>query len=435
MKKNTHLITLIFFISFFSQLSFAIERTLLDLVGELSASTTQKSIPIFSSTLKEPNSACTLNYKKVGGDFNANLTFLKKTDIIKNLISSSVYSIGTWTPHFRVFPQGCSFLNSFKPDKAIYKSVVSTAPNFLNLDVQDTHTSEHPLSLKIASDVIQIGAFTNSYWKAAFGYPLFRKTTTGPNTWAHLLVGKSILQDSRLPNSPLKDYIHFDSNLTGLNFIFDGELKYINVRTGTITVPSGTKIPDGAQVTYDRNKHATQLRISMILQYIQTPAERAEFLCNSETEKKPECAYHGRYIPYMLSIYDYRFEYISRTGMNTMAFDIGTGTIMYRDSLENLMSASQKANYPNTNPFKIVHNRFKIDTNILPKFKEAIINTVNTSSASLPPRLMIGTTPETDAQYLSHFVISSANVGYEISGISGIVFNIYNFKLIGNYAN
>jgi hypothetical protein len=87
------------------------------------------------------------------------------------------------------------------------------------------------------------------------------------------------------------------------------------------------------------------------------------------------------------------------------------------------------AGNPTRNPFKIVGNRAVVQGDILPYIKEGILEGLR--RGTLPPRLVENGHTETDDEYFAHFNFGSLNIGYEITGLADISYNIYNFTLTG----
>lgn len=231
-----------------------------------------------------------------------------------------------------------------------------------------------------------------------------------------------------------------------LQFIFDAELSYANVNTLRVPLPPNGILPPGAQLEYDPVKHATQFRLSLSLQYRITDAQRAS--CATATPD-PVCGhleYNGKYMHFSIMIHDERFQYFSlwSHGANPFMYDPGTNSMIYRVSLESFMDSNQKSQWfslQKQNPYKLQGNRFVINHDIYPLITKAILDTysqtiidsvTNAVIRALPNRLPVSGPGglETDSKYLSHFVLSGANLGYEVTGLSQVVYTIYDFKLL-----
>jgi hypothetical protein len=221
-----------------------------------------------------------------------------------------------------------------------------------------------------------------------------------------------------------------------LRLMFDGALDHVNINRGFVSLSAGETLPAGAQLQYDPSKHATQLRISITVQYLLKPAELTADNCRSPDPAKrtPVCSFQGKLFHYMIGIFDERYEFYSQwhpawkggAAAPRIAEDKGTDSMMYGESLENLMNRCQKAEWfdRGVNPYKQPDRRFALDVNLAPMIRQATLALRNqtTRNYRLPG--------ESDEQYIGHFAISGANIGYEVSGLSQIGFNIYDFRII-----
>jgi hypothetical protein len=206
----------------------------------------------------------------------------------------------------------------------------------------------------------------------------------------------------------LKDY-------SKLQFVLDVMPLAINVRTNCVpVVPNDPR----AQKCYDSNKHGSQFRMSLGNMTWKDPR------CTKKVDSDPVCKYYGDFLYLSLQLYDERREFFDDD--EAFFLDPGTGSYIYRVNMRKFLPSGTTEN-----PLKKVGQRTVLNGDLLIDIKSAVIEAEKLGY--LPPRLVVRETgkPESDAQYIAHFSMSSSNLGYEVSGLSGITYQIDQFKFTG----
>ena len=283
---------------------------------------------------------------------------------------------------------------------------------------------------------------SRGFWQTVFNAPapVFRAQPNIAVGWPNFITAANM--------TAAQHNLVWMDQMRGLDLVFDGELNAVHIDRRA-TLPPGATLPNGAQLTYDPLKHATQLRLSFGVQYLLKPDEMAAAACHDPDSAKhqPICAYNGKYFHYMINVFDDRYAYRSHWhpvwrpgGVSSFMEDEGTNAMMYGASLEQLMSPAQrKAWYvADRNPYQVPGQRFRVEADIYPLIRAAILATQaqemadytqgqngTSKIAALPPRQP----GESDAQYAGHFAVTSGNIGYEVSGLSDMSFTIHQFSL------
>ncbi len=386
-----------------------------NLPEELSPSYTQK-LPIFTDAKFHPNTSCILNYNPP-----TVLPINGSGPNLRNMFHKSEWSISTWVTNQK-FPNLCK-----EPFAA------KTANGLTLRDTAQQALASYSWTLSPSS--LTMGINSRPFWMAAFGtaIPLFRSKPDLKLSWPNYILNKNM----SVENQTLIGFDQIDSQ-QGIQLIFDGKLDGSSSEHQNIALPLGVRPPPGSTALYNPSVLATQLRISISVEYHLTPKEQKDF-CTGASHNQI-CSDNGKYFHYMISIYDDRTPYQSKT--KSAMEDIATHSAMFGEPLQDLMSNSQRQEWydRNINPYQVPNQRFEINSNIYPLITQAILllahqrmpvfsssyQKTNEVVTSVPPQMP----NETNQQYLAHFAISSVNIGYEVSGLSNISFTIYSFKII-----
>jgi len=251
-------------------------------------------------------------------------------------------------------------------------------------------------------------------------------------------------------------------NYSAFNFIFESKLnsKKLPMKTYQADAPP-SPLPPNTATNYDQKVNETKFRITFYLSYRLTPEEKATCLTATPAPVCINNALDGRSMQYVINFYNDRWNIDPMTGNLSSAeyFSLwnvpwkaprmlkpgNSNLTLYPESLENVMTASQSAYwYTNQkkNPYNIIGLNFRIEKNILPRIKNAIIDMVNNGIVyanptnglsenyhALPPRLIIGGVPETNDAYVKHFIFNGVNLGYEVTTPAQMSYTIKDFKI------
>lgn len=204
-----------------------------------------------------------------------------------------------------------------------------------------------------------------------------------------------------------------------INFNLVTTLRSLSVKTSDTP---GTP-PKGAQNSYSTNKHATQFRLVIPLQW------RGQGCAGIRTG---DCQYHGDYVHLVFLLHDERFTRFERSGISFV--DEATGQWMYSIDLRKVIPNGANLT---TNPFAIEGKTAELDFDAKELLSDIIFELEEKGKAEgqpdkyLPPRLVVNGQTETDQEYLSHFGFSSFNIGYEVPGLSAVVYDIEDLKIVG----
>jgi hypothetical protein len=415
--------------------------TLLDMVPSLAPGRQEEPLPIFTDIGFEPGTACMVMPPGMGSPlglapFGVSHSAMRQTadPKIRSAFVNARWSIDNWVTN-RALPNFC-------------EGAASSFDHGIDIAVDRDSGGGASLRLLLRQSSVMMEINSLNFWREVFGVgvPLFRQRPSRVTSWPNFLINKSMhLADGDLVwlNDIGKD--------GELRLIFDGALDHVNINRGSVSLASEA-LPAGAQLQYDPSKHATQLRISITVQYLLKPAELTVDNCQSPDPAKrtPLCSFQGKLLHYMIELFDERYEYYSQwhptwkggTAAPRMIEDEGTNSMMYSESLENLMKRCQKAEWfdRGVNPYKQPDRRFALDVNLAPMIRQAILalrtqTMTDYQRGAMSKAVRIRALPmklpgETDEQYIGHFAISGANIGYEVSGLSQIGFNIYHFRIV-----
>jgi hypothetical protein len=412
--------------------------TLFDMVGALAPAGQSRPLPIFTDAKFKPGTACMLTYgstpalKPLDVSLFTNATSASNMQRIAHKIP---WTISTWVTR-QTYPNLCTDSRVFVDGNSINMTNTTSTRGWVPFAVL---LQPHSITMNINSRV---------FWQEVYGIgvPLYRKNTNFSVSWPNIIINKTM-------HSEQHDLIWLDQigSSGDLRLIFDGQLNSANIDKGSVVLPPNTYLPAGAQLQYDPRKHGTQLRLSFGITYALKPEELASYHCLAQNplERMPVCANNGKYFHYMVAIFADRYNYQSlwrpywkKGTLSTSGEDIGTNAMMYGASLESLMSTDQREAWfqRGINPYRQPGQRFRLDVNLYPLIRHAILETATQKmvdyahgrisarpmKSALPPRQ----SGETDDQYIGHFVIGSANIGYEVSGLSDVSFTIYDFRLL-----
>lgn len=365
--------------------------TIFDAVDELAPASNDKTV-LFIQDIND--SACTLTYDKSGVSSMQNVP--------NNSIRSSFSKTGTWiVAEWYKLNNFCELgettLN--KGQLSVYVEDDVNAPNKQKV-------------ITFAPSVVRLGMRSVDIYRSLFGGVYYSATHAAgyPEMpkWPHLLITR------QLGFVELSDY-------TSLDLSLETTLRYSAIKTN----PSPQPAPDGAQTTYDPKKHTTQFRLVLPLQW-RDPS------CGVRDLSDPVCKYHGTYAHIVFSLFDERDEFREE---GPTFVDTGTNAWLYQVDLRDFLPNGHSLT---KNPFKIAGNPVGFEKDILPFLKNLILSLEARAQNEgdpdkyFPPRLMTAKgSPETDEEYFAHFGIPSMNIGYEVPGLSHMVFDINHFTLEG----
>lgn len=197
------------------------------------------------------------------------------------------------------------------------------------------------------------------------------------------------------------------------------------------------RIPDGGTLLYSKDKHASQYRLAFEVVW------KDKWLC--QKLQTQECWDKlGKKIHIIIPFYDDRARggYVA----GEVLYDAPTKAWIYQIPLRDLFDVAQPGSSPlgTYNPFAVVlpnaiypnitdAQYAKLNVDLLPFIKQRILQ-AEASGVGLPPREMLEDgTPESNASYFGHFMITKANLGYEVTGLSHLSLLIKKFDLKYQY--
>lgn len=394
---------------------------LFDMIPAMNPGSSKLALPIFTRVTFPPGSSCRL----VAGP------------------PAAVIPVPSATASRRLFTQAPWMLASWITNPALPNlcgGVASAMDGTITLSTPDPAGGPPAFGLVLAPGSVTMSLNSRGFWQVALHAPapLFRATSALAIGWPNFIIDASM--------SAAQHNLVWMDQMRRLDLVFDGTLNAVHI-DHVAAWPAGKPLPAGAQLTDDPLKHATQLRLSFGIQYLLKPGELAAAACHDPAARQPVCAYNGKFFHYMITIYDNRFAYLSRwrtaahpDGAPRFMEDIGTNAMMYGTSLEQLMSPAQRQAWyaAGRNPYAVPGQRFRIEANLYPLIRAAILATQTQDMAdyargangrsktpALPPRLP----GESAAQYVAHFAVTSGNIGYEVSGLADISFTVHQFSL------
>lgn len=264
-------------------------------------------------------------------------------------------------------------------------------------------TLEPAASVTFLSDKVTMRIRSIEGFKKRFGSPFFRSTND-------LVVGNRahLYLNMRFPKPIIVNQYKM------LNLILDAKLKQSNILTGCL--PGSP--PPNAQNCYEPKRMGTQFRVAI------GNITWTDSRCSKRDPADDICRYQGSYMQASLNLFDERFEFhngdffIQRGNSQTETARVAIYRIDLRDFLPS--GTSQ-------NPFH-TGVRATAKGDLLAQIKKGLF--LGELEGKLPPRL---TKPnglkEADDEYLSHYSIKTINLGYEVSGLSDMTFEIYKFSL------
>lgn len=427
--------------------------TLLDLVPETRPTGTPRFMPMFTDTRLDSGatgSACMASIAsapaatQAPAPLNAAVMGIGRvgTAPVHQVLASGVWKLASWVVN-PALPNFCAGTEAAAtPGSTGYTSKVISAAGASTIAVTD-NKSRVPLQFSFRQDSMLLAVNSNAFWDTTFGagVPLFRAASDYKNVgWVNAFVQRSL--DPAVSRLSL---------YRGLQLSFDGALVDAHVNTCCVAAPAGGKLPSGASTSYNPLIHGTRLRLNIIVQYRLTPQESAAGQCaRGAPAAAAICRNNGRYFEFNVTLFDERYAYVSQwkpsggSAAPQFKHDPGTDTLMFRQSLEALMSPDQKAAWfaRNVNPFRQPGQRFAVSADVMPMIRSAIFQTAQQSFVStvtgatvpglpapLPGETINNDNSRTDAAYLGHFVVNGINFGYEVSGISAVSFAVYGLKL------
>jgi hypothetical protein len=203
-------------------------------------------------------------------------------------------------------------------------------------------------------------------------------------------------------------------NYSAINFTLDATAEHIGVNTDCVDHDPTHRY---AQKCYDSQKHGNQFRMAL------GNIVWKDSSCSKRDESDPICKYFGDFLYITMQLHDERREFFSVD--EEFFLDPGTQSWIYRVNMRDFLPKGTTKN-----PFKIQGKRTTLKGDLGKLIKTAILKALE--KGYLPPRLKPdGVNEETDTQYLAHYVMSTTNLGYEVSGLSHLKYRIHKFKLTG----
>lgn len=362
--------------------------SLFDTIELIRPTDNPKTIYVFSDI--EFSQACKIEYWLEAGKIKTQKSMIYGPEIVKPAFKNALVSVTTWKTSVPLCTENMIVrTNSANQLVLAAEGPADTMAHIITIDQESFSMRER--SPEVMTAVMGGEAFRN------FGGAEAQEAGLKLNQYFSL----------RFDEFFLKDY-------SKLNFSVDATPVAINVKTNCY----GT-IPDHpyAQKCYDSNIHASQYRMALGNATWKDPR------CKKRDEADPICKFYGDFLYMTMQLHDERREFFDD---NSFFQDPMTGSWIYRVNMRNYLPSGTTVN-----PFKIVGQRTLIQGDLLALLKNAILKAE--SFKYLPPRLQNPTTLklETDEEYIAHYSLSAANLGYEVSGVSGITYKINQFKFSG----
>lgn len=376
------------------------EIVIFDMISAFAPSTEDKTMLINNDTAMSPGSSCTLQYR-YDPDTEKTDASLETTsgssEELRQKWQLTELKLGNWegTPSF------CS-------DET---EILETGGKTFTLKVPGP-TSPNALTFKTSPQYIQMQMRSVDEMATEFGAPFFPSKETKPEVGGGSFKEKVVyLVSQQFDRVSLSDY-------DAINLEADIEPRFINVNTECVT---GTPSSNRTQNCYDPNIHGSQFRIAFgNIQWLHDS-------CTQRDPNDPICKNHGKFIYATLSLFDERQEFHN----GSLIQDRPTGSFIYRMDMRDFLPAGVSKN-----PLKVVGNRTKLEGDVLQHMKEAILEADakrvgEGTEFEFPERLVRNGRVESDEEYLSHFSFKTLNIGYEVTGLSQMIFDVRGLTLTG----
>lgn len=358
-----------------------------DIVPQLAPTNAEKIVPFFRSQGFEAGTGCTLTYRRTENSVQASWQVLEDTGAIRSAFRNLRTQVTTWWAD----PALCS------PE-----AKVTVGPDWVQVSVPGPQQTAQAITFM--QDRIVMRQRSIEGFAKHFGAPFFRS------------------ENRRQIGNKHHEYVvaRFDRPVSlgdyrKLRLIVDAKLAHAEINTGC--VPG--KPPPGAQNCYEPRGMATQFRAAFGNITWTDPR------CKVADPADPVC--QGRFMQASISLFDERRHFHNND------FFVQRGNFrddraripIYRIDLRQLLPSGAV-----TNPFRTIGNRTTAEADVLPLLKKGLL--LGEQSGYLPPRLVkAGGAKETDDEYISHYSFASMNIGFEVSGLSDISFEIDRFSLVG----
>lgn len=365
-------------------------ETIMDYNAVWAPTKTPKMLGIYKDTNFAPDTGRILRYY-----INANGIVQASYDKVQSSVQRGVFQsskavIGNWLGNPSLI----------SPDTKII-----TGPNTMGLSIVGSKTGNVALSLIANGDITTLRARSHEQMIGEFGSLFFPSKNDVPALGEGSRSAKIIFLPAPLFSEPIKL-----NDFSTINFKVDATLKKADIKTDCVL---GTPPTLRAQNCYDPKLHATQFRVAF------GNVQWTDARCLNNNPADPICKNHGKFLYFVLGLFDERNEYISG-----FLQDRPTASWIYRINLRDFIAGK-----PDKNPFKIIGKRSIAQGDILAIMKKQVL--AAEKLGYVPPRLSVNGVLETDEQYLDHYAFSSTNVGYENTGISDITFDINDLTIVG----
>lgn len=361
--------------------------TVFRLVERFAPGPQRKVIPFFRSQGFEAGTGCTLEYSLVGNRVDYTWKILSDSAAIKSLFKSSPAFITTWWAE----PALCST-----------SSKVTAARNAIQVAVAGPEQTAQSVTFEPEKIVLRQRSIES--FATRFGSPFFRGNNerVKGNRSNNYAVG---IFEKRLS---LGEY-------SSIQLTLQARLVAATVNTGCVP---GTP-PAGAQNCYNARNMATHFRMAF------GNIVWSDARCEKREAADPICKHQGRYMQASLQLFDERAAFrnddffVQRGNFS----DTSRAIPIYRIDLRHLLPPGTSEN-----PFRTVGKLARAEGDILPLLRRALL--LAERLGHLPPRLVKEDgTKETDNEYVGHYSVGAINIGFEVTGLSDITFEIHDLTL------
>lgn len=384
----------------FSYANSSCNESIYDLNGVLAPSSNEKNIYIALETNFPPNSVCVMG---IGGPQKGKITVLQSssTSTRKSVFNAAPLVVSNW----RNNPTLCST-----------STIITQTPGGYSASVLGKTTGQPAMTLAYNNGTISMRGRAIEQMVAKFGGAFFPSKESAPSA------GESQYYKLNYSLTPKFQRVAF-RDFTSLPFTFTATLKSLYTNTGCV---SGTPPNSNASLCYNPNSNASQYRITFGNVVWRDPR------CTANVPDDPICKYEDNWMYVTASLYDERREF------HTTPFfkDPPTQHWIYRVDLHDFLPIGTTQN-----PFQIIGKKATAQADLRTEFKKILkeaeaFRDPATGQRIVPPRLKKSDgTLENDDEYLDHYGFSTNSIGYEVTTLSDLTYDIHEMTLRGVRGN
>jgi hypothetical protein len=363
------------------------ETQVFDLVPAFRPTPAEKTVPFFRSQRMEGGTGCSLRYRIVDGKVQTKWRVIEDSEGVRKLFRAAPVQIATWWAD----PALCS------PDAKI-----DSGPDWVKVSVSGPNDTAQ--SVTFQPDKLRMRVRSVEQFTKRFGSSYFRAS---PRRFR----GN---KDNEYANVRFPEPIRLDQ-ISTLRLLIDAELVKADINTGCVD----DNAPEGAQSCYQPKRMATQFRIATGNITWRDPR------CRRHDPDDSICRYQGKFMQSTISLFDERKQFQNNDFFDQKGTfeDARTRVPIFRIDLHTLLSRDSTSN-----PFMKIGARAVAQGDILVPIKNALLKA--SEDGRMPPRLVKADgSRETDDEYFSHYTLGAMNIGYEVTGLSDITFDIYRFTM------